>query len=177
MVKRHDGWAVSSQDYDSLLYGTPRLVQNLSVEGRRKVPGKLAFTTVEPMLVDLAENLKALDLSHEQLMWLAVLVGTDYAPGGVKGIGPKKGLSLVRQAKSPEEVFKDTSLVDDVGWRDVLDVFKSMPVTDDYSLHWSPVDKKRVYHFLVEQHDFGAERVQKTLEVIAPKQRGLGDFA
>jgi len=176
MVKRHDGWAVASQDYDSLLYGTPRLVQNLSVEGRRKIPGKLAFTTVEPLLVDLAENLKALGISIEQLMWLATLVGTDYAPGGVKGIGPKKGLALVKQAKSAEELFKDLQLSEEVDWRDVLDVFKTMPVTDDYSLHWSAVDKSRVYHFLVEQHDFGAERIQKTLEVIAPKQRGLGDF-
>jgi len=177
MVKKGHGWAVSSQDYDSLLYGTPRLIQNLSIEGRRKVPGKLAYTTVEPTLIDLQENLKALNISHEQLMWLAVLTGTDYAPGGVKGIGPKKGLALVKQHKTAEAVFEP--LKAEFDWKEVLNVFKTIPVTDDYSLDWKPVDREKIYTFLVEQHDFGAERVEKTLDAIAPAkhQKGLGDFA
>jgi len=177
MAKKGHGWAVSSQDYDSLLHGTPRLIQNLSIEGRRKVPGKLAYTTVEPTLIDLQENLKALGISHEQLMWLAVLTGTDYAPGGVKGIGPKKGLALVKKHKTAEEVFQP--LNPEFDWKEVLNVFKTIPVTDDYKLEWKQVDRKKIYAFLVEQHDFGAERVEKTLDAIAPAkhQKGLGDFA
>jgi len=177
MAKKGHGWAVSSQDYDSLLHGTPRLIQNLSIEGRRKVPGKLAYTTVEPTLIDLQENLKALGITHEQLMWLAVLTGTDYAPGGVKGIGPKKGLALVKKHKTAEEVFQP--LNPEFDWKEVLNVFKTIPVTDDYILEWKPVDRKKLYSFLVEQHDFGAERVEKTLDAIAPAkhQKGLGDFA
>ncbi len=178
MVKKGHGWAVSSQDYDSLLYGTPRLIQNLSVEGRRKIPGKLAYTKVEPLLIDLQENLKALDLTRDQLTWLAILVGTDYAPGGVKGIGPKKGLTLVKQHKTPEKIFENLKL-DDVSWEEVLKVFQKMPVTDNYELNWKPADRKKTYQFLVEQHDFGAERVEKTLDQIAPAkhQKGLGDFS
>src|SRR5574341_2385692 len=175
MVKKGQGWAVSSQDYDSLLYGTPRLIQNLSIEGRRKVPGKLAYTTVEPTLIELHENLKALNISQEQLMWLAILTGTDYAPGGVKGIGPKKGLALVKQHKNAEAGFEPLKPAFD--WQEGLNVFKTIPVTDDYTLEWKPVDRKKVYSFLVEQHDFGAERVEKTLDAIAPAkhQKGLGD--
>ncbi len=177
MVTKGHGWAIASQDYDSLLYHTPRLIQNLSVEGRRKVPGKLAYTTVEPLLVELQENLSTLGISPEQLLWLAVLVGTDYAPGGVKGIGPKKGLMLVRKHKTAEELFE--VLKPDFDWRAVINVFKTMPVTDDYELSWKPVDRKKVYIFLVEQHDFGQERVDKVLDIIAPAkhQKGLGDFA
>ncbi len=177
MVKKGHGWAVSSQDYDSLLHGTPILLQNLSIEGRRKVPGKLAFTTVEPTLIDLKENLTALGITQEKLMWLAILTGTDYAPGGVKGIGPKKGLALVRQHETPEAVFEP--LKPEFDWKEVLTVFKKIPVTDNYSLEWKPVDRKRLYHFLVEQHDFSAERVDKALDAIAPAkhQKGLGDFA
>ncbi len=177
MVKRGHGWAVSSQDYDSLLYGTPRLIQNLSVEGRRKIPGKLAYTTVEPQLIELEENLKALNLSQDQLIWLAMLVGTDYAPGGVKGIGPKKGLALVKQYKTPDELFTHHPLPD-VDWKEVLGLFQKIPVTDNYSFEWRPVDRKKVYQFLVEQHDFSPERVEKTLDIIAPAkhQKGLGEF-
>lgn len=177
MVKNGHGWAVASQDYDSLLHGTPRLLQNLSIEGRRKIPGKLAFTTVEPTIIDLKENLTALGITQDKLMWLAILTGTDYAPGGVKGIGPKKGLALVRQHDTPEAVFEP--LKPEFDWKEVLTVFKKIPVTDDYSLEWKPVDRKHLYHFLVEEHDFGAERVEKTLDAIAPAkhQKGLGDFA
>ncbi|VVB81841.1 Flap endonuclease 1 [uncultured archaeon] len=53
-----------------------------------------------------------------------------------------------------------------------------MPVTEDYELNWKPVDRQQAYSFLVEQHDFNKERVEKTLDAIAPAkhQKGLGDF-
>ncbi len=177
MVKQGHGWAVASQDYDSLLYGTPRLIQNLSVEGRRKIPGKFAYTTIEPQLIDLEENLKALNITQDQLIWLAMLIGTDYAPGGVKGIGPKKGLALVKEHKTAEALFMHQPLPD-IDWKEVLEVFKKMPVTSDYELKWTPVDRKKIYQFLVEQHDFSPERIEKTLDAIAPAkhQKGLGDF-
>ena len=176
MVKKGHAWAVSSQDYDSLLFGTPRLIQNLSIEGKRKISGKLAFKTVEPLLVDLQENLQALELSHDRLIWLAMLVGTDYAPGGVKGIGPKKGLALVKQYKTPQELFATVSL--DFAWSEVLDVFKRMPVTDEYKLQWGKVDRAGLVDFLVKEHDFSLERVEKVCDLIAPAkaQSTLGDF-
>lgn len=176
MVKNGHAWAVSSQDYDSLLFGAPRLIQNLSIEGKRKIPGKLAFKTVEPMLLDLQDNLAQLGLSQDQLIWLAMLVGTDYAPGGVKGIGPKKGLALVKQFKKPEELFATVQL--DVAWSEVLDLFKRMPVTDDYKLQWGKVDRAGLVEFLVKEHDFSLERVEKVCDSIAPAkaQSTLGDF-
>lgn len=177
MVKKGDGWAVASQDFDSLIYGTPRLIQNLSIEGKRKVPGKLAFTTVDPLLIDLKENLAHLGITQDQLTNLAILVGTDYAPAGVRGIGPKKGLFLVKENKNAEELFLNLELEDGVDWKEVINVFKTMPVTDDYNLKWEKVNSNEVRKLLVEEHDFGAERVDKTLSSLAPpKQRGLGDF-
>lgn len=177
MVKKGDGWAVASQDFDSLLYGTPRLIQNLSIEGRRKIPGKLAFTTVEPLLIDLKENLAHLELTQEQLISLAVLVGTDYAPSGVRGIGPKKGLAIVKELKEADSIFKDKKMEDEVNYKDVINVFKTMPVTDDYELKWSKPNKEAITKLLVEQHDFSQERIDKFFANFSPpKQKGLGDF-
>jgi len=177
MVKKGHGWAVASQDYDSLLYEAPYLLQNLSVEGKRKIPGKLAYIKVEPMLTDLKENLKTLGLTQDQLIWAAILTGTDYAPAGVKGIGPKKALALVKQCKNAEELFSKVKL-EEADWKEVLDLFKNMPVTDDYNLEWKPVDRKKLFDFLVKEHDFGEERVDKVLDAIAPAkhQKGLGEF-
>ena len=175
MVKKGHGWAVASQDYDSLIHGTPRLLQNLSIEGRRKVAGTLSYKNVEPQLIDLQENLNKLGLTQDQLTWLAILIGTDYAPQGVKGIGPKKGLQMVKQHKTPETLFKDLQLEAD--WKEVLSVFKNIPVTDDYELTWHPPNRKQVHKFLVEERDFSPERVDKTLDTIAPKnQTGLGNY-
>lgn len=177
MVKKGDGWAVVSQDFDSLLYAAPRVIQNLSIEGKRKIPGKLAFTTIEPQLIELKENLSNLGLTQEQLINLAILVGTDYAPAGVRGIGPKKGLALVKELKEAEKIFEGKKLEDGVDWKDVVNVFKTMPVTDEYQIKWNKVDKEAVIKLLVDTHDFSAERVEKTLANLAPpKQRGLGDF-
>lgn len=178
MVKKGDGYAIVSQDFDSLLFGAPLCVQNLSIEGRRKVPGKYAYTTVEPKLAVLDETLEALDISLERLRWLAVLVGTDYNPKGVAGVGPKKGLALVRKHDSAESLFAEVELADDVEWRDVLGVFENMPVTDEYALACSPVDRKGVEDFLVGKYDFSVERVEKTLELIAPpkNQTSLGEW-
>jgi len=80
--------------------------------------------------------------------------------------------------KTAEELFSHHPLPD-ADWKEVLDVFKKMPVTDDYSLVWKPVDRKKAYNFLVEKHDFSPERVDKVLDAIAPAkhQKGLGEFS
>ncbi|RLE46628.1 flap endonuclease-1 [Candidatus Woesearchaeota archaeon] len=177
IVKRGDAWAVSSQDYDSLLFGAPRLVQNLSIEGRRKVPGKFSYVRVEPVLIDLDENLRNLGISQEKLLWLAVLVGTDYNPSGVKGIGPKKGLALVKEHETAESLFSSVELADDVDWRDVLKTFEEIKVTDNYTISWHPVDKKGLFDFLVNERDFSEVRVNKFLgSLCGSLQKGLGDF-
>ena len=40
MSAKGDVWAVASQDYDSLLYGSSLLVRNATLSGRRKLPGR-----------------------------------------------------------------------------------------------------------------------------------------
>ncbi len=177
MVKQGDAWAVASQDYDSLLYKTPRFLQNLSIEGKRKMPGKFAYINIEPMLTILEENLKNLNLTSEKLLWLAVLVGTDYNLAGVKGIGPKKGLALVKEHKTAESLFSSITLADDVDWKDILKTFHDMKVTKDYKLKWSAVNKEELFTFLVKERDFSEQRVNKFLDSLKkPQQKGLGDF-
>src|SRR5437879_13456858 len=97
MQGREDVWAGVSQDYESLLFGARRLVRNLAISGKRKLPMREAHVQVEPELVDLASTLESLQLSREQLVDLGILIGTDFNPDGFKGIGPKTALKLVRE--------------------------------------------------------------------------------
>lgn len=178
MVKQGDAYAVISQDADAFLFGAPRVIRNLAITGRKKKAGTMAYEPLLPELVDLKETLKELDINQEQLIVLAVLTGTDFAPGGVKGLGPKKGLKLVKEhdLKAIPELAKWHEH-QDVKWDDVLDVFHNIPTTDDYELKWKKPDTDAIKQLLVEQHDFNADRVDSTLEKLDDGgQTGLGQY-
>ncbi len=180
IVKKGDGYATVSQDFDTLLYGTPRLVRNLSVAGKRKRTGKLGYVSVSPEEIVLSDNLNSMGIDIDQLTALSMLVGTDYNIGGIKGVGPKKALELVKKhGKDFDEMFREMRWSEyfDIPWTEVYYLFKNMPVTDDYKLEWKEIDTKGIRRFLCDEHDFSAERIDKGLEKLGPKeQRGLGDF-
>jgi flap endonuclease-1 len=182
MVKKGDVWAIVSQDTDSLIFGADRLVRNLSISGRRKKASKLAYETVLPEIVDLKQNLQNLGISQDQLIVLAILVGTDYNPGGVKGLGPKKGLKLVKEYGSDfDRLFKSIEWDFPFEWTEVFDLIKKMPTTDEYELNWNEIDRDKVLEILCDRHDFGRERILKKLDDLQKErkkkqQKGLGEW-
>ncbi|CAB49654.1 flap endonuclease-1 [Pyrococcus abyssi] len=161
MAGKGDVYASASQDYDSLLFGTPRLVRNLTITGKRKMPGKDIYVEIKPELIVLEEVLKELKITREKLIELAILVGTDYNPGGIKGIGPKKALEIVKYSKDPLAKFQRQS---DVDLYAIKEFFLNPPTTDDYSLKWKEPDEEGIIRFLCDEHDFSEERVKNGLE-------------
>ncbi|MFC2134748.1 flap endonuclease-1 [Bacteroidota bacterium] len=184
MVENGDCYAVVSQDTDSLVFGAPLVVKNLTVSGRRKAINKLTYKTVNPELVSLADSLNELGISREQLIVVAMLAGTDYNIGGVKGIGPKKALDLVKtHDENFEAVFKEAKWDEhfDIKWKKIFDLIKNMPTTKDYDLTFTDIDREAVFQMLVEEHDFSRERVEKTIDKLLKgepdkQQKGLGEF-
>ncbi|MFA6461189.1 MAG: flap endonuclease-1 [Candidatus Woesearchaeota archaeon] len=185
LVKNGDAYACVSQDYDNLIFGCPLLVRNLSLEGKRKRAGKFAYEKINPEILSLKEVLTNLNLTLDQLRVLAILVGTDYNPGGIKGIGPKKALKLVQEnGENFEQIFKQAEWdkhYPDLTWKELFNTIKDIPVTDEYKLEWTSVNEKEVYALLVEKHDFGADRVKVKLDKLLEKkeknsQKGLGSF-
>jgi flap endonuclease-1 len=183
LVKKGKAWGVVSQDYDSLLYGTEHLIQNLSIAGRRKQIGRLSYQTVKPLLINLSENLNNLKIDSEKLIVLSMLVGTDYNPKGVKGIGPKNALKLVQKHDDFDKLFEEVKWDEhvDVPWTEIFYLFKKMPVTDKYKVKFGTPDKEGLVKFLVKGHDFSLDRVNNALEPIVKlnkkrAQKSLGDF-
>ena len=174
IVNNGDAYAVVSQDYDTLVFGTPRLIQNLTISEKRKMPGKLGYNIIKPEMIDLKDTLKSLDINQDQLIALAMLVGTDYNIGGIKGIGPKNALKLVKKFDNKfDALFKEAKWGDsfDFEWKEVFDLLKHMPVTDKYELEWKAPDRDKIIKLLVDKHDFSLERVEKTLsEIIKNKE-------
>ncbi|MBS3101608.1 flap endonuclease-1 [Candidatus Woesearchaeota archaeon] len=184
IVKNGDAFALATNDADSLLFEAPRIVRNLNMAGRRKKTNKLSFDTIKPDMIILEENLKHLGIGQEQLIALAMLIGTDYNSGGIKGIGPKTALKLVREHGSNfEKLFTETKWDDffDFSWREVFELIKNMPVDRHYNLEWKGADEDKIMKLLVDGHDFSEERVKSQIEGLAKNrlqksQKGLGDF-
>lgn len=162
MAQNKDAYAAGSQDYDSLLFGAPLVVRNLTVTGKRKLPGKGVYVDVKPEMIDLEEGLRKLDISREQLVDIAILVGTDYNDG-IKGIGPKKALKSVKKHGNIEGVLKE--LDTDIKYIvEIRDLFLHPDVTPDYELKWRKPAAAAITEFLCEGHDFSIERVSKAVE-------------
>ncbi len=180
MCSKGDAYAVVSQDFDSLIHGAPRIVRNLNLSGKRKLPGKRAFTTISPELLTLSDVLNRNGIDLDQLIALSMLVGTDYNYGGIKGLGAKKALLAVRQhGKNFDALFETVQWNSSfpVSWQEVFSTIKHMPVSSDYSLVWKPVNIPAIIDLLCVKHDFLKERVESQLAPFQKKQHTLGDFA
>ncbi|MBS3133444.1 flap endonuclease-1 [Candidatus Woesearchaeota archaeon] len=184
MSKKGDCYAVSSQDADCLLFQSPLLIRNLSITGRKKMAGMLSYQHVNPELISLKQNLKHLGINQRQLIALAMLVGTDYNNGGIRGIGPKNGLKIVKEHKEPEKIFEAVKWDDSfkVSWQEVFRLISEMPATDDYKIKFGNVDKKKTLKLLVDGHGFSQERVERSINELIEaesgrKQKGLSDFS
>mgnify|MGYP001615498520 CR=1 FL=1 len=176
MVERKDLWAFASSDADCLLHGCPRTIPNLTLSQKRKLPGN-KFVYIQPELIDLNEVLEHLNLNQDQLIAMGILTGTDYNPGGIKGIGPKKALNLVHQYKNFDELFKQVN--PDFNWKQIFAIFKSMPVMKNYQLDWTEVDKEKILRILVDRHEFSQDRVEKIISQLDQKpkeQKGLSSW-
>ena len=163
MAARGDVQAVGSKDYDCLLYGAPVLARYLTLTGREWLPAQKRSRPLIPEIIRLAENLQILGITRERLVDLAMLVGTDFNDG-VKGIGPKKALKLVRDfgsiEKMPDEIkSKLTNNLDEV-----RHVFLKPRVHENYSLKRSAPDRKGLVDFLSKERGFNQQRVERLSE-------------
>ncbi|MEM1618342.1 MAG: flap endonuclease-1 [Desulfurococcaceae archaeon] len=172
MAQVGDAYATTSQDYDSLLFGSPRLIRNLTISGKKKLPRKDEYIEIHPEMIELGKLLQALGLTREMLIDIAILIGTDYNPDGFENIGPKKAYQLVKAYGSIEKVPK--ALLKSPVEVDVLSIkkyFLNPPVSRNYKLEWRSPDEKQIIDVLVKEHDFSLERVQSAVERLAKAYR------
>jgi flap endonuclease-1 len=158
-------WAAASKDYDSLLFGAPRLVRFLTVSGKEFLPSQGAFRPIVPETLELHRLLDEWGITREGLIDLALLVGTDFNDG-IKGIGPKKALKLVRQHGRIENMPDDIreAAGDPERLEEIRSIFLHPHVTDEFDVHASEPDLDAIVRFLCEEREFSRERVTAALE-------------
>lgn len=161
LVRSGEAYAVGSQDYDAIAVGAKRLIQNLTLARKRKTRSGDVF--ISPEILEYEKVLNTLGIDSDQLICLAILVGTDFNPGGVKGIGPKKALALVREKRFPVAIFKEVEGKLDFNWQEVFEIFKKPNVRKE-KIVFPKLDEKKIKEILVGRHDFSMDRVEKQLE-------------
>lgn len=178
-------YASVSQDYDSLLFGASRLIRNLTVSRRRKTYS--GYMEIKPEIIELEKVFNFLEINLEQLICLGILVGTDYNPKGIPGIGQKKALEIVKRYKYPYEIFKgveeqmmNLSDEDRFDWQEIFALFYK-PNSSKEDFEFKQFNEKKIKEILVKKHDFSEERIDKQIEKLKEikeknQQKNLGKW-
>ena len=162
-------WAAASKDYDTMLFGAPRLLRFLTISGKEFLPSQGTFRPLVPELLDLQRELDRWGISHEALVDLALLVGTDFHDG-VRGIGPKKALALVQRHGRIEDMPAEIrDAMGDVG--PLREIYLQPSVTDDYAIEFAEPDLDGVIRFLCDERQFSRDRVRDAVHRAFPPAR------
>lgn len=178
IVKKEQAYSVGSQDYDCLLFGATKLIQNLTLARKRKTVS--GYTIVYPELIELEKVLNTLQINHDQLICLGILVGTDYNPKGVPGIGQKKALQVVQKYKQPALIFEQFEDLD-FNWQEIFELFKKPNIEQIETIEFPKINPEKIKQLLVKEHEFSEERVDKQIEKLEQiesnkKQKGLQEY-
>ena len=177
MAQRGDVWASNSKDYDSLLFGAPRLVRFLSISSQEWLPSKGKSRRVLPELIELDKFLGYHEINRVHLIDMGILIGTDFNPG-IKGIGPKTALKLVKKhgslEKLPDEIKK--KLPDTVD--QIRELYLHPEVTDEYSTVRGELQEDALDDFLCGEKNFSTRRVQTLINRMRNRaaQKSLKDY-
>jgi len=168
MVDKGDLFGCVSQDFDSLLFGAKKLLRNIAVSGKRKAPGKNYYYTVSPEMIELQKSLDALEIDRKKLVWIGILVGTDFNQKFPK-IGPKTALRLVKSNDSFEGIIEETGHAPDFDFKEIEQIFLKPPFAQDYKIEFGSPDREAIFSMLCDEHNFSKERVESALNKLEKK--------
>jgi flap endonuclease-1 len=156
-------WAANSRDYDSVLFGSPRLVRYVTISGQEFLPSKDRARPLIPEMIELHSLLQHLEITREQLIDLAIMVGTDFDKG-IKGVGPKTALRLIKTYGTLEGLpaqYQD-QLAETVN--EVREIFLKPAVINDVKIQYSGLKEDELRQFLCGERGFSKERVELAIE-------------
>jgi flap endonuclease-1 len=164
MARAGDVDYAGTEDYDALLFGAPLTLRQLTSKG-------------DPELMDFEATLARHDLTWEQLVDAAILMGTDFNEG-VSGIGPKTAVKAVREHGDIWGVFEARDVYVESADR-IRDLFLEPAVTEDFSFDTDvdpDVDAARA--FVCEEWGVDEAEVERGFERIEESlvQTGLDDW-
>lgn len=161
LSKKDLAYSSVSQDYDSILFGAKRLIRNLTISGKRKIPNRNVYVDIVPEIIEYDQVLKINNITHEQLIDIGILIGTDFNPNGFSGIGPKNALKLIQKYKKLEEIEKIKEELSNTPYNEIREIFLHPNVTDieDLMFQFKDIEKEKILKYLCDEKSFSIERV------------------
>ena len=165
ICKRGGVSAVASQDWDTLLYGAPVMIRNLTAHGTRRFGRVLTAERIE-----LEETLLNLEISRDQFVDLGIMIGTDFHPG-FKGVGPKTGVKLIRKFGTLEEVAEHRGVEVPENIEEIRNLFHNHPTVEQDPPAYSVGHEEGIVGMLRDELGFGEKRIMKAIERLSSANR------
>lgn len=169
LVQNDDAWGVVSEDYDTLLFGGTRLLSNFSITKNTKNDTEIEYISLPKMLIDLK-------LRREQLVDMAILIGTDYNQG-IKWVGQHTALKLIKKHGSLEkvinageevrgkEIYVNTEII-----KGIRDIYLNPSLKTDYGpLEWNKIRFEKLKERMINKHDFSQKRIGNGIKRLKEK--------
>lgn len=154
-----------SQDFDALLFGTKKLLRNVTISGKRKIPGKNSYIDIFPEEIILKKTLDNLGVTHEQLVDIGILVGTDFNPNGFRKIGPVTALKYVKKFGCLENIDNIKEELKKIDYINIRKIFLHPEVTKPKNeIRWNQPNREKIINFLSNEHAFSEDRINKSLD-------------
>jgi flap endonuclease-1 len=166
LTQSNIAFACASQDYDSLLFGAKRLIRNLAISGKRKVPNRNVYVDIEPEIILQQQLLDEIGLNLEQLVDVGILIGTDFNPGGIPRIGPKTALKLVREYNKLENIEKIEDSMANIPYEEIREIFLKQEPSKVDNIKFNEISYDALVNFLCMEKNFSATRVNASLDKV-----------
>jgi flap endonuclease-1 len=150
---------------------------------RRKKTASGLYIDIKPEIIEFQQVLNQLQIDKDQLICLAILVGTDYNPGGVKGLGQKRALEIVQKFKYPVQIFEHLKKSEryelTFEWSEIFKQFHEYQNSTE-NIEFKKMDEGKIKEIL-SSHDFSENRIDSGINKIkaieeSKKQKGLGEY-
>ncbi|MDW0148017.1 MAG: flap endonuclease-1 [Nitrososphaeraceae archaeon] len=164
LTQSNIAFACASQDYDSLLFGAKRLIRNLTISGKRKVPNRNVYVDIEPEIIQQQQLLNETGLNLEQLVDVGIMIGTDFNPGGIPRIGPKTALKLVQEYSKLEKIEKIEDSVVNIPYEEIREIFLKQETPKVDNIEFNEINYNALINFLCVEKNFSATRVNTSLD-------------
>ncbi|MFZ0697552.1 MAG: flap endonuclease-1 [Nitrososphaeraceae archaeon] len=164
LTQSNIAFACASQDYDSLLFGAKRLIRNLTISGKRKVPNRNVYVDIEPEIIQQQQLLNETGLNLEQLVDVGIMIGTDFNPGGIPRIGPKTALKLVQEYSKLEKIEKIEDSVVNIPYEEIREIFLKQETPKVDNIEFNEINYNALINFLCVEKNFSTTRVNTSLD-------------
>lgn len=165
IVREGKAFAMISTDTDALLFGCPHTIKDIKFQEQ--------FCTS----LFLSHQLEQIRINYAQFIDIALLVGTDFNRG-VKGIGPKTAVKLIREYQAIEKIPNLDFPFDVVSLREMF----CKPATLKVNLVFRAPNTKQLAYVL-EQYGFnmnrvrhGVARLRQAFRRLHQRQTDLGQY-